>query len=153
MKARATVRRIKRWAAHRIVQPRPRTESGSVTPFVVLMVAALFVSAGLVIDGGYALAAKRKAMNDAEQAARAGADSLSPNQLRSGSRNVSPKLATDAAQRYLSAVGAHGTVQVDGGSVTVTVTDVRDTAILSAFGVNHVDVEASATAHAIDASS
>ena len=51
-------------------------ERGASTVFIVLFTVAMLAVAGLVIDGGYALGAKREAMNSAEQAARAGADAL-----------------------------------------------------------------------------
>jgi len=53
-----------------------REESGQVTAFVVVFVAALLLMAGLVIDGGLALAAQVRAIDEAQAAARAGAQSL-----------------------------------------------------------------------------
>lgn len=129
----------------------PGTEQGAVTVFVVLFTAALLAVAGLVIDGGYALGAKRQAMNHAEQAARAGADALDPAALRDGQTVVDASRATDAAQQYLAQVGARGTVDVVGGEVTVTVTSRRDTTLLSAVGVTSIPISASATALSIDA--
>ena len=70
--------------------PRTRDERGVAAAFVVLFTVALLTVAGLVIDGGYALAAKREAMNQAEQAARAGADAISAASLRDGNANVAP---------------------------------------------------------------
>ena len=66
--------------------------------FVVLFTVALLAVAGLVIDGGYALGAKREAMNSAEQAARAGADALDQGSLRDGDTRVDPGRAVAAAQ-------------------------------------------------------
>ena len=57
---------------------------------MVLFTVALLAIAGLVIDGGYALGAKREAMNNAEQAARAGADALNQGALRDGQTMVDP---------------------------------------------------------------
>lgn len=129
----------------------PRTDDrGSVTPFVVLFTVALFAIAGLVIDGGYALGAKRQAMNQAEQAARVGADALDQASLRDGHPRVSAGQAEAAARAYLAAVEAHGSVHVDGGEVTVTVTLDQDTRLLSAVGVRHIPVSATATARSID---
>ena len=45
-----------------------RDERGQVTAFVVIFMAVLVLFAGLVIDGGYTLAAKRRAMNEAQAA-------------------------------------------------------------------------------------
>src|SRR3546814_5744105 len=55
---------------HRYLPGRVVNERGSVTAFVVIMTSALLAMAGLVIDGGYALAAHRRAFNEAEAAAR-----------------------------------------------------------------------------------
>ncbi|MGL5826824.1 MAG: TadE/TadG family type IV pilus assembly protein, partial [Nocardioides sp.] len=123
-----------------------RNERGAATPFVVLFTVALLAVAGLVIDGGYALGAKREAMNDAEQAARAGADALNTGALRDGQTMVDPGRAVTAAQSHLNSVGASGTVSVNGGEVTVTVTGQQDTKLLSAVGVTKIPVRATATA-------
>lgn len=126
-------------------------EQGAVTVFVVLFTVALLAVTGLVIDGGYALGAKRQAMNHAEQAARTGADALDPAALRDGQTVVDGSRAADAAQHYLALVGARGTVDVVGGEVTVTVTSRQDTTLLSAVGVTSIPISASATALSIDA--
>ena len=51
-------------------------ESGMVTAFVVIFTLALLAMAGLVLDGGLALAAKVQAIDDAQAAARAGAQAI-----------------------------------------------------------------------------
>ena len=129
---------------------RERDERGVSTLFVVLFATAMLAVAGLVIDGGYALGATREAMNQAEQAARVGADALDQAALRSGETRVNPAQAQAAAQAYLSQVGARGSVSVSGGEVTVTVTGSQDTTILSAVGVTSLPVKATATALSID---
>jgi Flp pilus assembly protein TadG len=129
---------------------RKRDERGASTAIVVLFTVALLAVAGLVIDGGYALGAKREAMNSAEQAARAGADALNQGALRDGEVRVDPDRAVAAAQGYLHSVGAHGTVSVNGGEVSVTVTAHQDTKILTAVGVGSIPVKATATAKSID---
>ena len=129
---------------------RRRDERGAATIFVVLFTVALLAVAGLVIDGGYALGAKREAMNNAEQAARAGADALDQGALRDGQTMVDPARAVNAAQAYLNLVGAQGTVDIAGGEVTVTVTGRQDTMLLSAVGVGSIGVKATATALSID---
>lgn len=129
---------------------RRRGERGAAAAFVVLMAVALLAAAGLVIDGGYALAGKREAMNQAEQAARVGADALSPAALRTGETRVDPGRAVAAAQGYLRSVGARGSVNVNGDEVTVTVTARQDTQILTAVGVGSIPIKATATAQSID---
>jgi Flp pilus assembly protein TadG len=127
-----------------------RDERGISTLFVVLFATAMLAVAGLVIDGGYALGAKREAMNQAEQAARVGADALDQAALRSGTTRVDPGQAVAVAQAYLNQVGARGSVAVNGGEVTVTVTGSQDTTILSAVGVTSLPIKATATALSID---
>lgn len=134
-----------------VLHGRPRKERGAATVFVVLFTIALLAVAGLVIDGGYALGAKREAMNTAEQAARAGADALDPAALRDGQTRVDPGRAVNAARTYLRTVGAQGSVDVVGGEVTVTVTARQDTTLLSAVGVTSIPIRATATAVSIDA--
>lgn len=131
-------------------QPRHRDERGAVTAYVVLFTVALIAVAGLVIDGGYALGARREAMNQAEQAARAGADALDQGALRSGHTYVDPNRAVGAAQSYLAQVGAHGSVSVNGGRVTVTVSKKQKTTLLAAVGVGSMPVKATATALSIN---
>lgn len=130
--------------------PRVRDERGVSTLFVVFFAIAMLAVAGLVIDGGYALGAKRAAMNQAEQAARVGADALDQGALRDGTTQVNRGSAVAAAQAYLDRVGATGSVRVNGGEVTVVVTARQDTAILSAVGVTGIPVGATATAVSID---
>jgi Flp pilus assembly protein TadG len=127
-----------------------RDERGVAAAFVVLFSVALLSVAGLVIDGGYTLAAEREAMNQAEQAARLGADSLSAASLRDGNAHVDVDAATSAAHHYLATLGAHGVVTVHGRDVTVTVTAEQHTTLLTAVGVTSLAVSATATARSID---
>ena len=116
---------------------------------VVVLGVALMAVGGLVIDGGYTLGARREAMNQAEQAARAGSDALNEGSLRDGAVRVDPGRAIAAAHAYLARVGAHGNVSVNGDEVTVTVTSRQDTKILSIVGVGSLPVEATASAVSI----
>lgn len=128
-----------------------RDERGAAsTGMVVVLGVALLVVGGLVIDGGYTLGARREAMNQAEQAARAGSDALNEGSLRDGTVRVDPGRAIAAANAYLARMGAHGSVSVNGDEVTVTVTSRQDTKILSIVGVGSLPVEATASAVSID---
>lgn len=129
---------------------RQRDDHGASSAIVVLFAVALLAVAGLVIDGGYALGAKRQAMNSAEQAARAGADSLNQAALRDGRAEVDPTRAVAAAERYLHSIGLKGSVNVTGDTVSVTVTGRQDTKILTAVGISSIPIEATATARSID---
>ena len=115
------------------------SESGMVTAFVVIFTLALLLMAGLVLDGGLALAAKVQAIDDAQAAARAGAQAIDiPTYRASGQITLDPALATADAQHYLAAAGQVGTVSVNGEQVTVTVTITQATQILSLAGIDHL---------------
>ena len=111
---------------------RGRGERGSVTLFLVLMMPALIIGcAGLAYDGGGIVAAKRQAMNDAEQAARAGAQGVATEELRATeAQELDAARAEAAAQDYLARIGRSGTVEVDGDAVRVTVSITRPMVIL-----------------------
>ena len=126
------------------------SEQGSATVFVVFLAVALLAGAGLVIDGGYALAARRTAMNQAEQSARVAADQLSVPGLRNGTVQVDPGRARAAALDYLHAAGADGQVLVQGDRVTVTVTGIYQPTLLSVVGVDEIPFGATATATSVD---
>lgn len=126
---------------------RIRDDNGMVTAFVVVFTTALLFVAGLVIDGGYLLTAKRQAINVAEQAARAGAQGLSISQLRATGRHVlDPQQAAAAAHAYLASAGHEGTVAVTGDQITVTVTVRRAPVILGIAGIGEFTVTGQATA-------
>lgn len=124
-------------------------EDGVATVFVVVITAALLVMAGLVLDGGRALDGKSRAVEEAQEAARAGAQALDLDAFRtSGHGSLSPGKAMAAAQSYLAATGDAGTVSVNGAAVTVTVTRVEHTQILQIVGLSTLTSTASATATA-----
>jgi Flp pilus assembly protein TadG len=124
-------------------------ERGSVALFMALFTVGLLAMAGLVIDGGAALAARGHAHDVAAQAARAGADALNPQSLRAASPDglaLDPDAARSAAQRYLSAGGATGTVTIAGQDVTVTAQVVKRATVLSAFGIGELSGRSTASA-------
>lgn len=129
--------------------PADLSDRGSVTAWLLGTVIALLVLAGLVLDGGAALAARGRAADTAAQAARAGADALDQASLRSATPagfTANPAAARDAADRVLSAAGVSGQVQVAGSSVTVTARAAEPAVILSIVGIDEVGGQASATA-------
>jgi hypothetical protein len=127
-----------------------RDEGGQITAFVVVMVAALILCAGLVIDGGLTLAAKVRATDEAQAASRAGAEQINVATYReSGDVVLDPTQATSAAQRYLARTGDRGTVSVIGNTVTVTVEATQRTQILSLAGIRSLSVSATASASAV----
>jgi Flp pilus assembly protein TadG len=126
-------------------------DRGSISLYFAISAFAAFIMLGFVVDGGAALATRERAADLATQAARAGADALSPPTLRGQPSGLSadPAAAQQAANRILVAGGASGTVTVDGNQVTVRVTVNRRTVILSAVGLTDISQTASATATAI----
>lgn len=129
---------------------RNTSERGFVSLYVVAITIGLVALAGLVIDGGNALAARESAADTAQQAARAGADALSPDSLRSaGALSATPEAARQAANEVLSTGGVTGTVTVDGDQVIVTVTVHKATTVLSAVGLTQITGSATARATAL----
>jgi Flp pilus assembly protein TadG len=128
--------------------PGEHRESGSISLYFAIITIAALAMAGLVIDGGAALATRERAADLATQAARAGASALTPTSLRGlpTALQVNPGAARRAADQVLTDGGATGAVTVSGATVTVTAHLARHTVILSAVGLN--DISQSATASA-----
>jgi hypothetical protein len=145
--------RVQSWIQRRWQCLHATGDSGMVMFWVIPLMAGLIAMAGLVVDGGNAIAAREKAADVAQQAARAGADALSPESLhqsRPGALTADYNAATAAAQRVLAAAGiSNPDVAVNGDSVTVSVTVHEKTQILSAFGLSEVSGSASSTATAL----
>ncbi len=106
-------------------------ERGSITAFVAVVAFALVMVAGMAYDGGQVISAHNAARNDAEQAARAGAQQIDLTHLRQTNEpRLDPADAESAALAYLARSGSTGTVEVDEASITVTVTRVQPLRIL-----------------------
>jgi Flp pilus assembly protein TadG len=106
-------------------------DRGSITAFVAVVATALVLVAGMAYDGGQVIAAHNAARNDAEQAARAGAQEIDLDHLRaSGDPRLDPSAAEAAALAYLDRTGVTGTAMVSGASITVTVTRTQPMLIL-----------------------
>jgi hypothetical protein len=123
-------------------------EQGRVTAFVVLIASACLLFAGVVLDGGLALASKVQAIGQAEEAARAGAQELDLAAYRSnGTVRLNPSTAQAAAQRYLASVGATGTVSVADNTVRVRVQVRQRTQLLKIIGIDAIATTAEGRAH------
>ncbi|MHA6631107.1 hypothetical protein ACU61A_37215 [Pseudonocardia sichuanensis] len=111
------------------------------TAFVVTLMTAILVLAALALDGGLALAAKIEANGRAESAARAGAQAIDLGAYRvEGRLALDPDRAVTAAQDYLAAAGASGTVTVTGDAVSVSVTAAHRTQLLGLTGITTLTV-------------
>ena len=128
---------------------KPRDERGSATVFVIGFAIVLFLCAGLVIDGGLAINKRMRIADDAEQAARIGADSIDVNEFRrSETLVIDEGLARQRISGYMADLGYGGgnwTADVGADEVSVSVNDTSNTFILNLFGVRF-PVRASAEA-------
>ena len=113
-----------------------RDERGEASLYVLLLVPAMIVMIGLVVDGGQKTHADQTAQTTAVAAARAATDAAATDQLagRPGTAN-----AVRAASGYLNQVGVTGSVQATaGGRVSVTTSQTAQTRFLSLIGINTV---------------
>lgn len=126
-----------------------RPERGSVTAFAVVLAGALVAVAGLVLDGGLLLAARQRAMDEAEAAARAGAQAVDIGALRAGRGVVvDPGGAEAAVRAFLAGTGHTYSVAVDGDRVRVVVRFRKNLVILGAFGLGAREVAGAGEARA-----
>ncbi|MEV0604269.1 pilus assembly protein TadG-related protein [Streptomyces sp. NPDC050315] len=126
----------------------PRGDSGQVTAVVVVSAAGLFLFAGLVIDGGLALAGKVRAADTAQEAARAACQEVDLPHLRATHRmRLNAPAARAAASARVAVVGDTARIHVTGDEARVTVTHVQKTQVLSLVGLGRLTTTASATAH------
>lgn len=131
---------------NRGVHRRPRDE-GSLTVFVVIIFAGLMLFAGIVADGGAALAAKVRALHAAGEAARIGAQELDIAAYhRTGIRTLNLTDADNTARRFLASVPADGTATATTDTVTVHASISHRTWLLSLVGIDTLTMTADATA-------
>ncbi|MDI5964070.1 TadE/TadG family type IV pilus assembly protein [Streptantibioticus silvisoli] len=127
-----------------------RDEDGQVTPFIVVLATAILMFTGLVLDGGLALAAKVRAIGEAQEAARAGAEALDLNTYRAhGTVQLVPAAARTLARSYLAHTADTGAVTATANAVTVTVTAHQHTQLLRLLGLSTLTVTGTGTAHPV----
>lgn len=119
-------------------------ERGSITAFVVVIAMTFIACAGLALDGGRLVAAKVELGDDAENAARVGAQEITS--FRSGNPKIDKPRAAEAAVRYLSEHDISGDVSIKDNEVTVHATRLVRMTLLSLFGVTTKIVTAQRTA-------
>jgi hypothetical protein len=133
------------WLAQRA--GRSRADRGSAPIWAIGLVVVVALLAGAVLDGGNAMAARVRALDIAQQAARSGANQLDLAALRNqGLVRLDPAAAQAAAERFLAQAGASGTATATTTHVSVTVTRAQPTLLLQAVGVGAISVKATATA-------
>ncbi|MCX4399960.1 pilus assembly protein TadG-related protein (plasmid) [Streptomyces sp. NBC_00053] len=114
-------------------------DRGGLELFYAGVILTGFLIVGMVIDLGLALNARSDAFYAAQSAARTGAQRVDPGQAITGEAVViDPDAATAAAQDYLAARNAQGTVTTsgDGQSLNVTAETTFHPYVLSLFGVS-----------------
>lgn len=98
---------------------------------VAVVALGLIMVAGLAYDGGQIVAAQATARDLASNAARAGAQEIDLDELRSsGVTILDPDRATVAALDFLARTGHTGRVRVAGAEITVTVDVIQAMRIL-----------------------
>lgn len=125
-----------------------RSDTGAVSVFVVVMTMALIAVTALVLDGGRLLAARREAADIAANAARAGAQAVDEQRLRSGRTVLDAAAAADAVAAYLGTTPATGTSRASTDTVTVRVR-LRTRMLLPLFGSGQRTVTATRQARAV----
>jgi hypothetical protein len=123
-------------------------ERGIVTMFVVSMTTAMILVVGLVLDGGYTLAARRQALDEADGAARAAAQAVAP-ATRNGLVVLDAAQAQSAVDAFLAPTGHVGQAVVQGDVVTVTVSFRHQMLILGIGHLLSVPVTGRGTARAV----
>ena len=121
-------------------------DRGSVLPFTATVVAALLACAGLTVDGGRLLGARRQAVGIAAAAARRGSQELGWRDAATGRAALDPARAEAMAESYLVQVGVRGSAKATPEEVSVTVIIDEPTVILGMFGVGPKRVTATRVA-------
>jgi Flp pilus assembly protein TadG len=122
-------------------------DDGRLTLFFAIGVVGLLLVAGLVLDGGAQIRAAQRAQAIAEEAARAGAQTVDVDALMRGqATRLDPQQARTAATTHLTSSGATGAVSAGTETVTVDVTLTEPTLFLSLIGIGELSASGSATA-------
>lgn len=110
-------------AAQRSSALRRTRDAGTITAMTAGALGAFVAVSMLVFGGSAVLRARSDAFGHAASAARAAAQALDEDALSRGEIEIDPLAAEEAAQQYLVAVAAEGTVSIVGTDVIVTVVD------------------------------
>lgn len=126
---------------------RLRNDDGAATLWMVFGTIIVFAVAGLVFDGGTLISGKRDTINDAEEAARAGAQAIDAGSVLAGTGpQLDPAAAIARAEQFLATNGWSGTATADNTSVTVTITRQQPMTFLQTFGLGERTITGTATA-------
>jgi Flp pilus assembly protein TadG len=123
-------------------------DEGSITALVVVLAMTFVACAGLAIDGGRLVAAKIELGDQAENAARAGAQEITS--LRSGSLEIDESRAVIAAEDFLASRGIDGDVYIQNNNVIVSVSREIRMTLLGLFGIKGKNLSARRSATPAD---
>ena len=134
-----------------MTSPPCRRQAGSVSLLVVVMGFVLLALVGFVYDAGRIITARRDAVATAEEAARAGAQTLSPGAVHAGqSVAVDPDAAARAVDAYLAGTPFTAVeTDVSGSTVTVTVKQDLQLRVGVVVGLSVAHVSGTGTADAV----
>jgi Flp pilus assembly protein TadG len=138
--------RVRRWLRQPVAETAgpPGREAGMITVFTSLAAVALLLMVGFVVDGGGRMRAVGRADRIAAEAARAAVEAAD---TRGPTLTLDHLAAVAAANAYLRAAGATGTVTVTGPrTVRVTATVTGHYLILGLVGASSYEVAGAATA-------
>ncbi|MEW2507915.1 hypothetical protein AB0878_46380 [Amycolatopsis sp. NPDC047767] len=128
------------------------SDRGSISVLVLGVSAALIIGIGVAVDGARKAQAYSDATAVAEEAARAGGQSLDVADLATGADAVVvPAQAVLAARAYLDRANVAGHVAVDGDRIIVDTTITRPTVFLSAIGISTTTVHGHGAATLVSA--
>ena len=117
----------------------------SISLFVLVIMSALIITTGLVIDGGQKVTATSRAESAAAGAGRAAGNAAATQQL-GGADGASA--AVLAAKTYLAGQpGVDGSVSISNGVVIVTTSANEPTILLSVIGIGSVSAGLSSGQH------
>ena len=122
-----------------------RRDRGVISVAMLLLLVVVFAGAGLVVDGGRTMAARRHASNTAEAAARAAVATATP-------VSFDPVAARRAAISYARRAGVRAAdvvVVVHADSVRVTITERRSTVFVALVGRSTLTVRATGIARIV----
>jgi Flp pilus assembly protein TadG len=144
-----------RWLAGRWlrrVAVRLHRDDGVAAVWILLTVPVVAVAVGFVLDTSTAVYGWNTAHDQAASAARAGAQQINLDLYRrTGAIELDPAAATQAAQAYLSTLGAAGTATATTTTVTVAVTRTTTNQMLSLVGVDSFTEHATVAARPLHA--
>jgi hypothetical protein len=131
-------------------QSRLRGSRGTANALIIVAFAGvMLIAAGLAHDGSRVLAARREAVDVADQAARAGVQAVDAGAARAGRVSVDAAAAVAEANRFVQAAGFHGSAAWTGDRLRVTVTIPVDLPLLSSAGLSSTTVTGEGSARIV----